>query len=139
MSELAKHDDKTAATALSFTRQMDTIHCLDLTKEENQLLFLQAIQGDAEPLANHIGEPFDVCNCIVKAVEFVDEVSGEVTPGFRTVLIGPKNELWVSSSNGVFESVRNLCTVFGVFPWVKPRKLVLRQRPIKGGKHRMYY
>ena len=98
------------------------------TADDKQRL-LAALHGTVEPLADSLGEPFDVEHVLTQAIDVVSESTGEVVPSIRVVLIGPDGTMKGCVSEYAWKSLQSIgsAALFGPPPWKPPLRLVCVQ------------
>lgn len=92
---------------------------LDLSKPEDRLALLEAIQGDSLGSQDVINTVLRVKHMVAHPVDLVDVQTGEVKREVRTILIDVDGTQVAFVSKGVFRSACWLAFAFGKPPWPK--------------------
>ena len=74
------------------------------------------MQGQAEQLADHIGETISVQHILAHSVETVTD-QGEVVGLLRIVIVAPDGTAYATTAAGIRESIRLLARFYGLPPW----------------------
>lgn len=87
------------------------------TVEAKKSLY-KAITNPDHKITDMVGKEIAIRDVVVATCQFVDEETGETTPGNRTILIDTKGISYGCSSTGVYNALRNLIAIFGTPTWV---------------------
>lgn len=81
-----------------------------------------------------IGDVIEIKDVCLDSVEIVDEKTGEIFNGVRTVIITPDNTTYVATSCGVVTSLKGIFKMFGTPDmWEKPIKVKIKQSTTRSG------
>lgn len=103
---------------------------------EEKKMFFNLINGDCKRLSDCINMEIPVRNVYCETVTFINEESGEATPGVRTLFFTEGGEAYQASSKGVFNALRKLFSVMGEpGTWEGPVTII--PKSINKGKNRI--
>lgn len=105
------------------------------TNEEKLKLF-KAINDTDKRLSDVVNTVIMLKDIYAEQVNFVDEETGEITPGVRIVLVDDKGTSYGCASQGVFNAISKLISIFGEPTW-EPA-LPVKVKEIKKGKKSLY-
>lgn len=90
---------------------------LDLSRPEDKLTLMEAIQGDSLNANDAINTTFNIRHMVAHPVELVDKQTGEIKREIRTVLIDVEGSQVAFVSRGIFRSACWLAFAYGQPPW----------------------
>lgn len=95
----------------------------------------KAITNPDHKITDFVGKEIVIRDVVVATCQFVDEETGETTPGNRTILIDANGVSYGCSSTGVYNALRNLIAIFGSPTWADG--LTVRVGQISKGVNRI--
>lgn len=104
--------------------------------EEEKLKLFKAINDTDKRLSDMVNTTIMLKDIYAEQVNFVDEETGEITPGVRIVLVDDKGVSYGCASQGVFNAISKLISIFGEPTWETP--LPVKVKEIKRGKKSLY-
>lgn len=84
---------------------------------EGKKSLYKAITNPDHKITDMVGKEIAIRDVVVATCQFVDEETGETTPGNRTILIDTNGVSYGCSSTGVYNALRNLIAIFGSPTW----------------------
>lgn len=84
---------------------------------EGKKSLYKAITNPDHKITDMVGKEIAIRDVVVATCQFVDEETGETTPGNRTILIDTNGISYGCSSTGVYNALRNLIAIFGTPTW----------------------
>lgn len=84
---------------------------------EGKKALYKAITNPDHKITDMVGKEIAIRDVVVATCQFVDEETGETTPGNRTILIDTNGVSYGCSSTGVYNALRNLIAIFGHPTW----------------------
>ena len=103
------------------------------TKEDKILLY-NAMNNPTSSISDHINEKLFIENVILEEIQLTDNETGEITTAIRTVLIDPKDNSYQAVSKGVFNSIKQIISIFGEpITWVEPLEVEVKQVKVEKG------
>ena len=103
--------------------------------EDTALLLYKVMNNPDESLGDHINEIVTIRHIFIQPVELVNQETGEAQVCPRIVLISDDSTTYVTISKGVYNSLKNICTIIGTpETWKAPVKVKVIQRTIKERK-----
>lgn len=100
----------------------------DLSTDEGQTETLQYLQ-DNELLADHVGEIIRIKDVVAHKVTIVDDKTGDVSDGMRTIIIDDKGKAYAATSQGVTNSLAQIFSIKGEpQTWKKPVSVKVAQK-----------
>lgn len=103
--------------------------------EDTALLLYKAMNNPDERLSDHINEIVTIRHIFIQPIELPDQETGEVQISPRIVLISDDGTTYATISKGIYNSLKNLCTIIGTpETWKAPVKVKVIQRTIKERK-----
>ena len=84
---------------------------------EGKKSLYKAITNPDHKITDMVGKEIAIRDVVVATCQFVDEETGETTPGNRTILIDTNGISYGCSSTGVYNALRNLIAIFGTSTW----------------------
>ena len=84
---------------------------------EGKKSLYKAITNPDHKITDMVGKEIDIRDVVVATCQFIDEETGETTPGNRTILIDTNGISYGCSSTGVYNALRNLIAIFGSPTW----------------------
>lgn len=101
--------------------------------ERSQSLLFSAREGESRQLADLINQEIVVENLLIHPVTLVRD-NGEAIQVVRIVMIAPNGDCVSTCSNGVQQSIRTLCQIYGLPPWPGGRRFRVRQLVLKSAR-----
>lgn len=85
------------------------------TREEKMWLLnlIDADESTGKGLSTNVGKKIEVQDIITRTYSNLDEKTGETINGVLTYLITPDQEAYVTSSKGVYFTIKNIMELFG--------------------------
>lgn len=103
--------------------------------EDTALLLYKAMNNPDERLSDHINEIVTIRHIFIQPIELPNQETGEVQISPRIVLISDDGTTYATISKGIYNSLKNLCTIIGTpETWKAPVKVKVIQRTIKERK-----
>lgn len=102
---------------------------------EGKKSLYKAITNPDHKITDFVGKEISIRDVVVATCQFVDEETGETTPGNRTILIDTNGISYGCSSTGVYNALRNLIAIFGSPTWADG--LTVRVGQISKGVNRI--
>lgn len=102
---------------------------------EGKKALYKAITNPDHKITDMVGKEIAIRDVVVATCQFVDEDTGETTPGNRTILIDTNGVSFGCSSTGVYNALRNLIAIFGAPTWADG--LTVRVGQISKGVNRI--
>ena len=102
---------------------------------EGKKALYKAITNPDHKITDMVGKEIAIRDVVVATCQFVDEETGETTPGNRTILIDTNGISYGCSSTGVYNALRNLIAIFGSPTWADG--LAVRVGQISKGVNRI--
>lgn len=102
---------------------------------EGKKALYKAITNPDHKITDMVGKEIRIRDVVVATCQFVDEETGETTPGNRTILIDCDGVSYGCSSTGVYNALRNLIAIFGSPTWADG--LTVRVGQISKGVNRI--
>ena len=120
MNEITKTNDTNLISndisVLSNPKTMFTT--LDMTTEENKIKLYNSLQKCDVRINDIVGQEIEFSDIFIEEKPFTetDEKTGELvtTKKFRTILYGTDGNTYVSSAYGVYNSLKNIISIFGL-------------------------
>ena len=110
----------------------------DGTRESKKTVY-NAVNGDSEPLIEHIGEILSVVDVIAHPVPVVNEQTGEIGEAVRVVLVTEGGATYSCVSNGVVQSLQKMFAILGMPSWKdEPVDMVCRQKQSRNSNVNKY-
>ena len=85
-------------------------------KEQTKVIY-NAMNNPTHKLSDFVNKKILVENFLVEITEMANEETGELQNAPKCVLIAPDGVSYLATSKGIFNSLRNACTAFGMAPW----------------------
>lgn len=125
-NELMLTDDNSLEISLVNAQQF---YCSYRPKtDEDKVKFFNAINSPSKRLKEMVNMPVKVKDIYAERCEFVNQETGEVTPGVRMVFISDTGESYQAASKGIFTSTQKLLGVMGrPESWKKPVTIVPKE------------
>lgn len=131
-------ENQAMALATIMNEQPGTSMCTIIPDPDNMeqaKVIYNAMNNPTHQLADFINKPILVENFLVEITEMENEETGELQSTPKVVLIAPDGTSYFAMSKGIFNSMRNACTAFGMAPWSGGIKFIVKQ--IKVGRGSM--
>lgn len=120
---------------LNFASAHQSYSSLKPKTEAEKVSFFNAVNNPQKRLKEMVNTEIDLVHIYAETIEFIDQETGEATPGVRMVLIDVNGVSYQASSKGVFSSISKLIQIFGEpSTWKKPVKI--RPKEISKGANR---
>ena len=139
MNEITKTNDTNLISndisVLSNPKTMFTT--LDMTTEENKIKLYNSLQKCDVRINDIVGQEIEFSDIFIEEKPFTetDEKTGELvtTKKFRTILYGTDGNTYVSSAYGVYNSLKNIISIFGLPTSGCPIRVKSDKRKTKNG------
>lgn len=119
------------------TQVMAEQYCsIDTKTLEGQIMAASAITAPDYNIGDHVGATIRIKDVYAQRTEFVDDETGEITPGIRTVLIDVYGKSYQTASMGIFNSLKQMFAIFGQPTWTPGVLVQVISKNI--GKNRVY-
>lgn len=133
MNELMKVTDEGQLFDVSSARE--TYSSLAPKTQEERISYFNSINSPQKRLKECINMDVEIQHVYAETINFIDQETGESTPGVRMVLISPDGTSYQASSKGVYSSLEKLFRVMGTpDQWKKPVKI--RPKEVVKGPNR---
>ena len=131
--------EKTINNELSFVGGAGaSISTVDLSTFEGKVKNLNAIQN-AQAANDYIGKTLNVTDVIFQQAQFVDEETGEIADGIRTILLLDDDTAVAFASDVIVRSIKTIIATFGSPENWPHHMLPLKVEQRQGkGTHRFY-
>lgn len=131
--------EKTVNNELSFVGGAGaSISTIDLSTFEGKVKNLNAIQN-AQSANDYIGKTLNVTDVIFQQAQFVDEETGEISDGVRTILLLDDDTAVAFASDVIVRSIKTIIATFGSPENWPHHTLPLKVEQRQGkGTHRFY-
>ena len=131
--------EKTVNNELSFVGGAGaSISTVDLSTFEGKVKNLNAIQN-ARSANDYIGKTLNVTDVIFQQAQFVDEETGEISDGVRTILLLDDDTAVAFASDVIVRSIKTIIATFGSPENWPHHTLPLKVEQRQGkGTHRFY-
>lgn len=107
---------------------------LSPTSEGNATALYNAMNNPDYKLSDFINTELEIDNIYIERVELADSETGEVKIQARTVLFNSSKDTFYTVSTGVYQSLKNICTLIDTPErWKSPIKVKVIQRSVKRG------
>lgn len=104
---------------------------------EDKKAFYNATQNPAHKISEFIDKSITIRDVYMEKATYVDEDTGIVTDGVKTVIITPEGEGILAQSMGVARSLYALFDIFGLpSEWEEPLTVIVKQVDTQNG---LYY
>lgn len=95
---------------------------------EEKAAFFNAINSSSKRLKEMVNTKINLKHVYAETVDFINQESGEVTPGVRIVFIDDKGISYQASSRGIFSSLKKLFAIYGEpEAWDKPITIKIKE------------
>lgn len=95
---------------------------------EEKATFFNAVNSPAKRMKEMINTTIKVKHVYAETVNFINQETGETTPGVRIVFIDDKGVSYQAASKGIFSSVKKLFTIYGTpDKWDKPLGIKIKE------------
>ena len=103
----------------------------------DKVALYNAVQTPTAKVSDFINKEIKFVNVHMEQCTFIDEDTGEVTDGIKTVLITPEGNGILAHSNGIAKSVMAILSMFGMpDEWEgEPMTVIVRQLETKNGRY----
>lgn len=104
------------------------------TNEDKKKLF-NALETCDQLLNNCVGQKIKIKDIYVEQYLKQDEESEEATTHYRTILFADDDKTYVSTSYGIYNTLRKIIGVYGTpDTWTEPVEVEVAKRPLGNGK-----
>lgn len=121
-----------------FKNEKEMFTSLDLSSSENKKKLYNSLQKCDLRINDIVGQTIEFSDLFIeeKPITTENETTGEVstTKKFRTILYGSDGKTYVSSAYGVYNSIKNIVSIFGLPTTESPIKVSISKRPTASGK-----
>ena len=139
MNEITKTNDTNLISndisVLSNPKTMFTT--LDMTTEENKIKLYNSLQKCDVRINDIVGQTIEFSDIFIEEKPYTetDEKTGEIktTKKFRTILYGTNGQTYVSAAYGVYNSLKNIISIFGLPTKDVPFKVQVDKRKTQNG------
>lgn len=106
--------------------------------DEEKKVLVNALSSPAARVGDMVNLEFSLTNFYIEKTSFLNDDTGEVIEGFRTILIDDENGMtYGTSSNGIANSLRTILTFYGMpDTWHSPLRVKVKELNI--GTNRVY-
>ena len=104
--------------------------------DAEKLKLFKAINDTDMRLSDVVNTTIMLKDIYAEQVDFADEETGEITPGVRIVLVDENGTSYGCASQGVFNAINKLISIFGEPTWETP--IPVKVKEIKKGKKSLY-
>lgn len=120
---------------LNFASAQKSYSSLRPKNEAEKIQFFNAVNNPQKRLKEMVNTEIELVHIYAETIEFIDQETGEASPGVRMVLIDVNGVSYQAASKGVFSSISKLIQIFGdPSTWKKPVKI--RPKEISKGANR---
>ena len=110
---------------------------IDLSEAENKAKLYNSLQKCDVRINDIIGETIEFSDIFIEEKPYTetDEKTGEIktTKKFRTILYGTNGQTYVSAAYGVYNSLKNIVSIFGLPTKDAPFKVQVDKRKTQNG------
>lgn len=110
---------------------------IDLSETENKAKLYNSLQKCDVRINDIVGETIEFSDIFIEEKPYTetDEKTGEVktTKKFRTILYGTNGQTYVSAAYGVYNSLKNIISIFGLPTKETPFKVQVDKRKTQNG------
>lgn len=110
---------------------------IDLSEAENKAKLYNSLQKCDVRINDIIGETIEFSDIFIEEKPYTetDEKTGEIktTKKFRTILYGTNGQTYVSAAYGVYNSLKNIVSIFGLPTKEVPFKVQVDKRKTQNG------
>lgn len=110
---------------------------IDLSETENKAKLYNSLQKCDVRINDIIGETIEFSDIFIEEKPYTetDEKTGEIktTKKFRTILYGINGQTYVSAAYGVYNSLKNIISIFGLPTKDVPFKVQVDKRKTQNG------
>lgn len=113
--------------------------CSNLPADPEARYIMQARCESPEALSlrDKLNQEITIRYWYCKTVECYNERTGEMVPAIMTCIIDAEDRVYRAVSDGVAQSISLLATTFGQKPFDPPRRMMVRETQLRGGKRFM--
>lgn len=103
---------------------------------EDKKAFYNATQNPTHKVSEFINQPITIRDVYMEKASYVDEDTGIVTDGVKTIIITPEGEGILANSMGVARSLYALFDIFGLpSEWEEPLTVIVKQVETPNGRY----
>lgn len=109
----------------------------DTSTREGKIKTLQANQ-DNVPLSDYVGKTLKITNIIMQRVDLVDDKTGELDEGIRSILIDDTGKAYSATSKGIVNALRQIMSIMGEpKQWDSPLSVEVQEKKSRtNSKHK---
>lgn len=109
---------------LDLTSPKSTWSSLVPKNEKEKISFYNAVNTPTKRLKEMVNLEVQVSHVYAEMIDFIDQETGEATPGVRMVFISPDGISYQAASKGVYSCTQKMFAIFGTpDTWKKPVKI----------------
>ncbi len=106
---------------------------VSLDNDQGQVLVYNALESCDVRVADSIGQTIELKDVYIE--KYMKEKDGESKEAIRTILFDADGKSYVSTSFGIFNSIRRILNIFGEPKnWKEPKKVTFTERKLNDGK-----
>lgn len=116
------------------SEENQAICTMQVASTEDKKAFYNATQNPTAKVSDFINQTITIRDVYMEKAQYVDEETGLVTDGVKTIIITPEGEGILANSMGVARSLYSLFDIFGMpSEWDEPITVKVKQIEVKGG------
>lgn len=100
---------------------------------EEKMAVYNAINSPDHKVSDMINKVIKMKDCVLVEVNLADEETGEARDGVRSIIIDVNGETYAATSNGIYNSLRNIKAIFGTLHFEEGIDLMVVQISTKKG------
>ncbi len=123
MNELITIEEN--GNVFAVTNSVKAYSSLQPKTEAEKVAFFNMVNAPTDRLKSAVNMTLEIKDIYAEQCEFVNQETGDVTPGVRIVFITTDGKSYQSASKGVFTSTQKLLAIMGEpSNWKKPVKII---------------
>lgn len=123
MNELITIEEN--GNVFAVTNSVKAYSSLQPKTEAEKVTFFNMVNAPTDRLKAAVNMTLELKDIYAEQCEFVNQETGDVTPGVRIVFITADGKSYQSASKGVFTSTQKLLSIMGEpSTWKKPVKII---------------
>ena len=123
MNELITIEEN--GNVFAVTNSVKAYSSLQPKTEAEKVAFFNMVNAPTDRLKAAVNMTLELKDIYAEQCEFVNQETGDVTPGVRIVFITADGKSYQSASKGVFTSTQKLLSIMGEpYTWKKPVKII---------------
>lgn len=123
MNELITIEEN--GNVFAVTNSVKAYSSLQPKTEAEKVAFFNMVNAPTDRLKAAVNMTLELKDIYAEQCEFVNQETGDVTPGVRIVFITADGKSYQSASKGVFTSTQKLLSIMGEpSTWKKPVKII---------------